>query len=380
MKKYPDLNDIQNKIISNGTAHLSFYAEDIHDIIHPYSISGYECLSGDFVAFLERFRTILPKKLPLILEIKGKVFDESEKEVIDKAIWMHFGLNLSEASKKFKETNKRMFIYLIMTVLSSVFIFMAANNSNEVITNYGSILFWFFAYRLLIHLILDCKPIYEEYHWYRRLSSLKLIFSDDSQENMSAQEISKENAYYEHKADKMIKKHQFVEQILMEDSYVDLACKIGNAEDVLCQSGAGNLEIVSEEMVDYLMCALPFINQKDVAKLTIQTKELSKEQQNRISSAIRNQMAFIISEQDAQRDSNKGVSILFTVGLLLSTIVLYVWGKEVDIAVHEFILVLFWFFADFLLEFVILTRKEIKYQKKTLEKLAEMEILFKVED
>lgn len=62
---YPDVENIQNRITSDGAAHLTFHAEDVHDIIHTYSIPGYEYLAGGFVEFMDRFRPIVPKKIPI---------------------------------------------------------------------------------------------------------------------------------------------------------------------------------------------------------------------------------------------------------------------------------------------------------------------------
>ena len=74
--------------------------------------------------------------------------------------------------------------------------------------------------------------------------------------------------------------------------------------------------------------------------------------------------------------SGERVSVMFALGLMISTLILFVCGNNVQLTVHEFILVAFWFFADYFLEFAILSGKEIKDQKRLLEKLADMDILF----
>lgn len=124
------------------------------------------------------------------------------------------------------------------------------------------------------------------------------------------------------------------------------------------------------------MSVVPFIKQRPVTGLTVEAVSISESKQTRISSVIRNYLAFLISVQDDERESNKAVSITFAIGLIISTLVLYIFGSKAGLATHEFILVAFWFFADFLPEFTILTRAEIKNQKKALEKLANMDITF----
>lgn len=376
MRKYPNISDIQNKVMSDGMVQLTFCAEELSDIIHPYSVPGYEYLSGGFTGFLDRFRAILPEHAPVVLEITGKQFSDSEKKMIDKAIWMHYGLNLSEASRDLKKIEWKITVYLILMVLSSSLMILTSHITNEIVTNYAAVLFWFFGYRVLTNLILEYQPNHKEYRWYRRLAALKLVFANDAQQPMDAEEVSRETNRYAKDADALVGKDRFVEQVLMEDTCVSLGCRVNAVEDVVFPSGAGDVEIVSDEMADYLMSALPFVRKKAITKLTIEGNTFTEEEQNRISAAFRNYMAFLISGQEAERRSNKGISILFAVGLLASTIILFICGKNVQLPVHEFIMVTFWFFADYLLEFVILSRKEIKDQKRILEKLAAMDILF----
>lgn len=374
--KYPYKKDIQEKIISDGVAHLTFRVSGMDDLIHPYSVPGYEYLSGKLVGFLDTFRMLLPEKLPIVLEITGKQFADTEREMLDKTIWRHYGLILSEASRNLKKIKWRIFVYVILMILSSSLILLASDATNEVITNYAAVLFWFFGYRVFIHLILDYQPLYKDYQWYRRLSSLKLIFPDDTEQSVDAEQVSKETIHYAREMDVLVSKDRFVKQVLMEDTCVSLGCRVNAVEDVVLPSGVGDMEIISDEMAEYLMSALPFVNQKAVTKLTIEGKAFSEDEQNRISAAFRNYMAFMISEQEAERKSNKGTSIFFTIGLFISTMILLIFGKNAQLTVHEFILVAFWFFADYLLEFAILSRKKIKDQQRVLKKLADMDIIF----
>lgn len=376
-KIYPDVKTLQNKITSDGTVHLTYHAEDIHDIIHPYSVPGYEYLAAGFVEFMDRFRPIVPKKIPIILEIKGKYFNSEQKKAIDNAVWTQYGLYLSEADDNLKKIRIRMSLFFLLMVISSILLFVVAGNSNEVITNYGYILFWFFGYRVLTHLLLDYLPIYREYQWYRRLAAVKLIFSDEDVDRIDSLELSQEIHQYEKEADQQTRNHHFVDHVLLDESGIALGCRITEAETVLVPSGAEDLEILSDEMADYLMSALPFIKQKYVTKLEIEGGPFSDEDRGRLTKAIRNHLGFVICGQDSEQKVNRKICTRFTIGLLLSTLLIYIWGKEVNVAVHEFIIMSFWFFADYLLDFVLLAGTEIWSKKKTLEKLAEMDIFFK---
>lgn len=377
MRNHPSLNDIQSNIIKDKIAYLSFHASDIKDVIHEFSIPGYEYLSVGFAEFLDRFKPIIPKKLPLILLISGKTFNRKEKDIIERSIWMHYGLYLSEAAKKLKKILIRMLIYLIFMVLSSLLLYLVASNSNEAITNYGYLLFWFFAYRFLTHLVLDCNPIYKDYLWYRQLASVKLIFSDDENQDFDISQLSKDTKKHKLEADRQTRKHLLENKVFKEDYGISLGCKIVDPQKVLNPSGAGNMEIISDDMADYLLSALPFIKQKVVTKLEIEAKSISDMDKSRLSAAIRNYLAFAITEKESEKKANKGTSFLFAVCLFAATLILSIWGHELNTAFHEFILVIFWFFADYLLEFILLTNISIYSAKKTLVKLANMEIIYK---
>lgn len=371
-----NLKKLKSKIVADGYAHLTFHASGMNDLIHPYSIPGYEYLTGTFVEFLNRFRPIIPRKVPIVLEITGTDFNDAQKNIIDRAIWMHYGLYLSEADINLKKKKIRLLLFLFLMLLSSFFLFLVAGHPNEVVLNYGYILFWFFAYRFFTYLILDCLPIYKEYLWYRHLASLKLFFSDDKIQPFNPSQLSKENARYEQEADYQTRKHLLHDQVFLEESCVSLGCRIEHPEDVLCPSGVADVDIISDELAEYLLSALPFIKKKYITRLEITGSSFSTRDQKRISDAIRNYLSFLISGQETERLDNRNTSILFAAGLILSTIFLYIWGKKVNVAIHELIMVSFWFFADYLLEFLLLSTLEIRSMKKTLEKLANMEIIF----
>ncbi len=363
--------------MKENTAHLTFHAKNIDDLINPCSVPGYEYVSVELVAFLERFRSIIPEKTPIVLEITDGSFTADEKKIIDGAIWMHFCLYLAETADQLKNILKRMFIFLIMMILSSACLFWVSDMTNEVVINYGYLLFWFFGYRLVTHLMLDCLPLYASYRWYRRLAAAKLIFKEDTKQVLDTMELSKEAAQHAREADRQIRTHRLVDHVFMEETCVALGCKISQAEECLLPSGAEGVEIISDDLTAYLTEALPFIKQDAVTKLEIEGGPFTEDEKKRITAAIRNQLSFIIADQEDEQKENTNTSIFFTIGLVAATLMLWFLGKGSNKAVHEFIMVLFWFFSDYLLELVLLSRTKLLSEKKVLEKLADMDITYK---
>lgn len=378
MSNYKSVEEINKRIISDGIALITYDVEENGPVIHSFSLPGYEYLSGEFVEFLDKFRTIIPKKVPIVLEITSESYNGIDKKTIDDAVWMHYGLYLSEASGNLKKIRMKVIIFGLLTILSSVFLFMAAGNPDEVLLNYGSLLFWFFAYRLLTYLAIDYLPVKKEYRWYRRLAAMKICFSEDSYQKLDSAELTSLSSEYEHEADRTTRDAALVDYMFMDDSAVTLGCRIDSPASVLKPSGIEGIEVISEEMTDYLLGALPFIKHRSTSGLELEAGDMTDELKIRIADAIRNKLAFLISDKDEENRANNFISITFAAGLFISMIILYIWGRSANLAVHEFILVLFWFFADYLLEFTLLSRTEIKSDKKTLEKLANIDITFVV--
>lgn len=76
--------------VNNDTGYVTIHANCIEDILSSYCVSGYEYLNGAFKEVLSKYTEYIPAHFPMVLEITGCDFTESEQESIQNAIWHEY--------------------------------------------------------------------------------------------------------------------------------------------------------------------------------------------------------------------------------------------------------------------------------------------------
>lgn len=379
MRKKTELENLREYIIKDGIARISYSVSDIHDIIHPLSVKGYELLSSDFILFLEEYRVIIPPKAPIVLEITGKELNDDEKKLIDDTIWSSFCMNMTSADIDARACVKRAVTFLLYTIISVVLLFAVKNVSEEVITNLAYLPFWFFGYRLLIYLILDCMPLWKQRKWYRQLASMSVVFSDDinnDAKKTTTDEITKEISKYLDATDKKLNSNKMALQYIKDKGIVELGCNAENLENLIQSTHISERELVSPLLSEYLSQAEAFLSVDSRVSFDIEGRAFSNEEQVRIKQAIEDYYAFRIATEERGIQENRKKILLFAIFILLSAIIIVLWGKKIDVGMHEFIIMIFWFFGDYLLEFILISRAGYKKRKKIFENCRDMEVKF----
>lgn len=373
-------NELQKQregIVKDGIAHIVYEAESIYDIIHPFSEEGNELLSDEFISFLEKNRAIIPKKASIVLEIGGKSMTEAEKKRIDSAVWFHFCRNMTAADIKAKACVKRVALFLLFTVLSAILLFAVINESDDVIINLAYVPFWFFGYRVLIYLIMDCRPLWNDRRWYRSLASLKIIFTEDGQkyEKLTPGSIREENSTWQHETENEVKYNRQQIELEQTEGLTELGCTVKSLDNLLLPRKRGR-EGISPELAGYLRQAEAFFSPKCRITFTVRGKEFTQEEQAEIRKTLRNQYSCRMAAGETERRVNLRRIHIFLLMVILSAVLIAVFGKRVDVAQKEFILVLFWFFADYLLEFILISHNDIRRRIKMLENCMQMKVRF----
>lgn len=377
MKKQSEIEKYRGYIMEDGIAHIKYELSDIHDIINPLSIKDYEMLSDEFVAFMEKYRLIIPAKAPIILEISGIKLADNEKELIDKTIWSNYCMHMTSADMKARSCVKRSILFLVYMLISIILIFAVEKIKEEIVTSFAYLPFWFFGYRLLIYLIIDCIPMWKDRNWYRRLAAMNLIFSDDNSDKaISADEITNKSAEYLKETDKQLRSNKLVLQYMKDNGIVELGCNAKSIEDIVCTPAIKGREYMSYVLSSYLSQAEPFLSTDSRIRFEIQGNNFNNEEKAAIKQGIENYYGFRIAAEENGALDNKQKIILFSIFVFISAALLFLWGTKVDVAMHEFISMLFWFFADYLLEFILLTHSGHKKNIKILENCRDMEIKY----
>ncbi|GEM_PF-6604126 len=379
MKKHTELKKYKKLIDKNGIVHIVYYASDIHDIIHPLSIEENEILSEDFVGFLEKYRPLIHPKAPTVLEISGKQFSEEEQTLINNTIWSNFCMNMTHADIEARACVKSIVLYLIYTVISALLLFSVKNISDEVIVNLAYMPFWFFGYRLLIYIILDCMPLWNLRKWYRQLASTYVFFSgskDTVFNDISEEELSKEIKEYLTETYKKLQNNRMALRYIKEKGLIELGCRVNSIEDIIMNPLAKGREYMSGVLAGYIGLAEPFFRHDCRMTLEIKGKAFSEEEKVGIRNAIKNYYGLRVASEERDMLDNRRKIYLFSVLAFISCIMVFLWGAKVDIAMHEFIVMIFWFFGDYLLEFILINNFGFKKRRKILKNCMDMEVSF----
>jgi len=373
LKKY------QEKITENGIAHLMFYADEMTDIIHPFSFNEYEVLSEGFVGFLDKYKSIIPSKVPIVLEIIGNEWTDKEKETIDKTIWAHFGIKMTIARAEVKKFLWRGLLYLVFTILSAVLLFCVNGNDNEVVSNFAYLPFWFFGYRLLTIIILDLVPAFKCESWYKRLASTILIFSKeqiDFSDKVDYEKVQSEFDQYKKETKAAVHHHKLLDEYVMDDGMVSIGCTVHSLSDFVLVPWIEGREFLTDEMASYLDAVTEVVKPNSTIELTVDGVAFSDEEQDLIRKGIKHYFSWSMADKERnQKDNNKLIAI-FIVAILVICAMIIGFGKKLDLGMHEFVIMLFWFFADYVLEFILISKHNINNMRKIYEACYHMNVDF----
>ena len=54
-------------IMDGSIARLVYHAHSAGDILHPFSVAGYEMLTAEFMGWIEMLRPLIPRNTPILL-------------------------------------------------------------------------------------------------------------------------------------------------------------------------------------------------------------------------------------------------------------------------------------------------------------------------
>ena len=54
-------------ILDGSIARLVYHAHGAGDILHPFSVAGYEMLNAEFTGWIETLRPLIPRGKPILL-------------------------------------------------------------------------------------------------------------------------------------------------------------------------------------------------------------------------------------------------------------------------------------------------------------------------
>lgn len=151
-----------------------------------------------------------------------------------------------------------------------------------------------------------------------------------------------------------------------------ISCKVTGLDDVICHYSVPGYEILSEDFSNYLERIMEHIPEKYPLVLEITGHKFSPDEQTRIEDAIWTQFELRFGSAQKQQRSNIIRIIWFTVFLVLSVILL----MNTQNMVYEMAWVLFWFFGDRLIEYILLDELDISRKKMHIAQILSMKVVF----
>lgn len=355
MSKNTDVKEIIYRVSGTG------------GLVHRFSPYGYELLSDEFMSYMERIRPMVCDAESIRLVVKDSGCSKEEREAANRALRFHYCLRLSDAENALKKGLIRIAWFLLSLALSASLLLVVGPKTNEVATQFLYLPFWFFGYRILIYAILDLPVVVEDRKWLKKLANLTLVFQEENQEES---DVYKGFSRTLEKDGKVLRLDAFVREYFMEGEDVMLECAAEDYQELLCQGLPEGEELISDEMAAYLEQAIPFLEKEHSVRL----KLMSEEGIEQIQRGIRNHFSLRIAETDSERKENRKHIVFFAVGLFFVSLLLYALGSRLELTYHEVVMIFLWFFGDYLVEFILLTPKELGEMRAKWVQMRDMKI------
>ena len=369
----------EHYLISNGFAHMAYKAEDISDIICPYSAQGYETLSDDFLQSFEEISLHLPAGMPVALEISGCSFSSVEQERIRRTISDHYRLRLAGRKSENRNELIRMCWFAVSFLISAALLFLVDDNTENVLVQYAYLPFWFFGYRILIWLGIDLMPQRKNTEICRQIAEMTVFFSGEEPLNEVPEEAAKQYADQKHAAAAGGGRRQS-EQLLQRyfpqtEGVVSVICRVKGIGDVIRGNTVSGYEMLTQELEGYLDRCLPYIPEHAKVRLEFEGAGFDEEETQSIRRAVTTFFAFRKEAARIEERGNRKKVLYFILFMLASTLLLLAAENIVNKAMLEFLTMVFWFFGDYLIEFVLLDLTSAKRRSGRIRELSEAEIL-----
>ena len=179
-KKSIDLDRFVKDIyVENGLAYISCNVTGYYDIIDRLSVDGYEWINGHFARFVEQNANYIPTEYPIVLEICGHRFTESQKAAIEETIADYYALKMGDTQMALEKNKSRAIFLVILALIFAGFVFVSSRFSGgilNVIVEVVFILFWVFVWELTDCLLFDRRDLKEARTEAAQLASVKVTF------------------------------------------------------------------------------------------------------------------------------------------------------------------------------------------------------------
>jgi hypothetical protein len=170
---------LQKEVIRDDTAYIPCKVQGMEDIISKFSIEGCESLDDEFSNYLLSFVDCIPEEYPVVLEIHGPAFTESEKKRITEVIKSETSYLLGKTEAENRRHRKVFWWMAVGTIGSGILLSIIKQFIDEIPLEFFYVLFWLFADAFVRYLFIENSDYKDEKIRAGRIASMKVTYVED---------------------------------------------------------------------------------------------------------------------------------------------------------------------------------------------------------
>ena len=169
-----------------------------------------------------------------------------------------------------------------------------------------------------------------------------------------------------------------VRQEFVDNGIATVPCKVSGYEDIISSYSVEGYETLNSEFVDYVTDTASFIPYDYPIALEICGCRFSEKEKETIMSTIKEDFMYELGAVQKSNKRNALIFLLMIIGMVISGFMLSLFSNAAEISV-EFIYIIFWFFADFVVSYFCLDGYEDRKLRCEAGRLASMSVSFSEE-
>ena len=158
----------------------------------------------------------------------------------------------------------------------------------------------------------------------------------------------------------------------IEKDVAYITCKVSGLDDIVSHYSVPGYELLNEDFSNYLDRIMKHIPEKYPLVLEITGHQFTKDEQTRIEDAIWTEYELQFGAVQQKQRSGIIRGIWFAIFLGLSAVLLL----NTKQMLYELVYILFWFFGDRLIEYLILDEFNITREKMHYAQILSMKVVF----
>lgn len=167
-----------------------------------------------------------------------------------------------------------------------------------------------------------------------------------------------------------------VQHTFLEGDQAIIPCQARSYSDIISPYSVAGCETLNPDFQAYILDIIRFIPDEYGIVLEIVDPGFTKEQQERIAATVRTDMLYALGEAEEQERTAFKNFMMMIVGCVIMGVFLTFARFAFDIA-HEFFYIVFWFFADTLVRYLMQERSGKRYNRLLAGRLASMSLRFR---